>query len=101
MTRQPLIASFDRREYSCKANSRLCWSKACEAMLLDLVRQRRLLWDPKEPLYHKNKLRQEAFSTIAKDIQDEFPELEGLNGGKYHYTYAYFNIYIYLFTIFP
>ena len=45
---------------------KLPWSREAEALLLELIREHRNVWDPKEPDYHKIKLRQEVFSQIAR-----------------------------------
>ncbi|MPC65717.1 hypothetical protein E2C01_059853 [Portunus trituberculatus] len=57
------------------------WNRTSEALLLELVREKRFLWDPKDHVYHKTKLRQEAFKSIAKALTLQFPELSQLNGG--------------------
>ena len=44
------------------------------------------LWDNKDPLHSKTKVKQAAFHAIAKELREEYPGLCQLNGGYYfHY----------------
>ena len=63
-------------------DSKVPWSRSSEASLLDLVREQRFLWNPRDPLYHKNKLRSSSFNAIADALKSEHPELSELTGGK-------------------
>lgn len=63
-------------------DSKVPWSTSSEGSLLDLVREQRFLWNPRDPLYHKNKLQCVAFNDIADALKAEHPELSELTGGK-------------------
>ncbi|MPC93830.1 hypothetical protein E2C01_088975 [Portunus trituberculatus] len=63
---------------------KFAWTRESEELLLEQVRDHRIVWDPKHVDYHRFKLRQEIFSQIADTIREQFPELKQLNGGKLH-----------------
>ena len=60
---------------------KLPWTRASEASLLELVRQKLFLWNHKDPLYSKTKVKQGAFDAMAKELREEYPGLCQLNGG--------------------
>ncbi|XP_045106656.1 uncharacterized protein LOC123501715 [Portunus trituberculatus] len=62
------------------------WNRTSEALLLELVREKRFLWDPKDHVYHKTKLRQEAFKSIAEALTLQCPELSQLNGDQVRHS---------------
>lgn len=59
--------------------SKIPWTLASEGHLLEVVRQKRFLWDHKHELYSKTKLGQGAFDAIAEELQTEHPEPLKLN----------------------
>ncbi|MPC97110.1 hypothetical protein E2C01_092403 [Portunus trituberculatus] len=61
--------------------SKLPWSHASEGSLMELVRSRRYLWDPRDQLYSKTKVKQGTFNAVAEELLAEYPELSGLKGG--------------------
>ena len=65
-----------------EARGKITWGRTSEALLLELVRERRSLWDPNDAAYHKAKLRREAFHKIAEKLSLQCPELGQLSGGK-------------------
>ncbi|MPC74983.1 hypothetical protein E2C01_069366 [Portunus trituberculatus] len=62
-------------------DSKLPWSRASEGFLLELVRDTRYLWEPRDQLYSKTKVKQGAFNAVAEELLAEYPELSGLKGG--------------------
>ncbi|MPC94832.1 hypothetical protein E2C01_090018 [Portunus trituberculatus] len=64
---------------------KLPWSREAKALRLELIREHHNVWDPKQPDYHKIKLRQEVFSQIASVMRQQFEELRQLTGGKLLY----------------
>ncbi|XP_045123070.1 uncharacterized protein LOC123511335 [Portunus trituberculatus] len=61
-------------------STKIPWTRTSEASLLELVRQKRFLWDHKDALYSKTKVKQTAFDAIAKELWEEYTELSQLNG---------------------
>ncbi|MPC96644.1 hypothetical protein E2C01_091914 [Portunus trituberculatus] len=59
-------------------STKIPWSRGSEASLLELVKEKRFLWHPSDPLYHKNKVRGGAFEEIAAALRAEHPELSTL-----------------------
>ncbi|MPC78640.1 hypothetical protein E2C01_073133 [Portunus trituberculatus] len=62
-------------------STKIPWNRTYEASLLELVRQKRFLWDHKDAMYSKTKVKQAAFDAIAKELWEEYTELSQLNGG--------------------
>ncbi|MPC77463.1 hypothetical protein E2C01_071917 [Portunus trituberculatus] len=52
--------------------SKLPWSHASEGSLMELVRNRRYLWDRRNQLYSKTKVKQGAFNAVAEELLAEF-----------------------------
>ncbi|MPC58150.1 hypothetical protein E2C01_052145 [Portunus trituberculatus] len=62
-------------------STKIPWTRTSEAPLLELVRQKKILWDHKDALYSKTKVKQAALDAIAKELGEEYTELSQLNGG--------------------
>lgn len=63
-------------------SDKIPWTRASEASLLELVREKRYLWDAGYQLYHKTKLRREGFRIISEALILENPELSSLTAGN-------------------
>ena len=55
--------------------------------MLDLVREKRYLWDVKDPQYHRLKLRQDEFKRIVEALTLAHPDMGDLNGDELNYVY--------------
>ncbi|XP_045130584.1 uncharacterized protein LOC123515812 isoform X2 [Portunus trituberculatus] len=77
---------------------KFAWTRESEELLLEQVRDHRIVWDPKHVDYHRFKLRQEIFSQIADTIREQFPELKQLNGE--HVRLKFKNIKTYFVTVY-
>ncbi|KAK7021093.1 hypothetical protein SK128_026415 [Halocaridina rubra] len=56
------------------------WTQEAQFTLLELVEDRPILWNQKDPLYHKKMLRKENYEDIADILRARYSELTGLDG---------------------
>lgn len=61
---------------------KLPWTYTSERHLLELVKQKRYLWDRQDAMYTKVKMRQAAFDDIAQELRTQHSELVELNGAR-------------------
>ncbi|MPC21776.1 hypothetical protein E2C01_014770 [Portunus trituberculatus] len=63
------------------------WCPDVEKML-DVVREKEYLyiWDPKNESYSKESLRKSKFDEIAATLQELFPSMQGVVGGRWRWT---------------
>ncbi|MPC17385.1 hypothetical protein E2C01_010239 [Portunus trituberculatus] len=72
-----LYLRCDVTEYALKV-----WSPDIEKML-QLVREKEHIWDPKNELYGKKEsLSKLSFNEIAATLQELFPSMQGVFGGE-------------------
>ncbi|KAK7021094.1 hypothetical protein SK128_026416 [Halocaridina rubra] len=85
----------DARPESYNNLVKLKWTKESKFALIELVQARPILWNTKDPKFHKKSIRQQNYEAIASTLKTRYPELfADMNGEHVHQKFknirAYF-----------